>query len=400
MGAANQPLVTDERTVLVVRRHWWLLCRAFLPLLIAVGLLPLYAACELLAPQVDLSRFEGVFLTGDLVLCAILFVKWLIADLAPWWMEPCIITTRRAGLYRGVLVRERRDVALGGIADISCASRGAQARLFHYGDLTIQPLGRNGRLVFADIPRPRRVQALLASQARAAREAAGGGRPDGGAIGAALGRIFQGESGASDTATLAVDPITSQAAQAQRRLILLPGEVVTRAGRRHGAVLVGRLAAPCILIAGLGIAAWKFSLALAPGFWLITAGGLGLWLAWAVYDWRNLLHVLTTHRILEIRASPFERTATRAVSLSAVDDVVLREFIVAGRLCRVGTLVVESGANPPFHLHAVADPEALRGRLIEAAEAARRLDRIREQERLASTLTDWFEEYHRLQTQP
>jgi hypothetical protein len=394
------PAASGERTVLVVRRHWWVLCRAFLPLLIAVGLLPLYAACELLAPQVDLSRFEGIILTGDLVLCAILFLKWLIADLAPWWTEPCIITTRRAALYRGVLVRERRDVTLSGIADISCAVRGAQERLFHYGDLIIQPVGRNSRLVFADIPRPRQVQAFLASQARVAREAAGGGPPNGGAIGAALGRIFQGQLDTSDTATLAVNPITAQAAHAQRRLITLPGEVVIHAGRRHGAVLAARLAAPCMLIAGLSAAAWRLSLDLAPGFWLVTGGVLGLWLAWAVYDWRNLLHVLTTHRILEMRVSPFERTATRAVSLSDVEDVGLLELLVAGRLCRVGSLVVECGANPPLHLHAVTDPEALRGRLVEAVAAARRLDRIREQERLASTLTDWFEEYHRLQTQP
>src|SRR6185312_14523879 len=106
------PAVSDERTVLVVRRHWWLPCRAFLPLLCMAGLLPLYAACEVTAPQADLSRFEGLFLTGDLALCGILFLKWLVADLAPWWTEPCIITTRRAILYRGVLVRERRETAL------------------------------------------------------------------------------------------------------------------------------------------------------------------------------------------------------------------------------------------------------------------------------------------------
>src|SRR6185312_7645245 len=111
-------------------------CRAFLPLLCMAGLLPLYAACEVTAPQADLSRFEGLFLTGDLALCGILFLKWLVADLAPWWTEPCIITTRRAILYRGVLVRERRETALSGVADISCAIRGTQRRLFQFGDLT------------------------------------------------------------------------------------------------------------------------------------------------------------------------------------------------------------------------------------------------------------------------
>ncbi|MGH2389957.1 MAG: hypothetical protein ACRDIE_17300 [Chloroflexota bacterium] len=393
------PAVSDERTVLVVRRHWWLLCRAFLPLLCTAGLLPLYAACEVTAPQAELSRFEGLFLTGDLALCGILFLKWLVADLAPWWTEPCIITTRRAILYRGVLVRERRETALSGVADISCAIRGAQGRLFQFGDLTIQPMGRNSRLIFKDIPGPRKVQALLAAQARAAREAAVGVRQDGGAIGAALGRIFQGKSGSDDNPTLAVGPITSLAARAQHRLTLLPGEVVISAGRRRGTVLAGRLTASFLLIAGLDAAAWRLALDLSPGYWLAAVGGLGMWVGWAAYDWRNLLHVLTTQRILEMRCSPLNHAVRRAVSLNAVEDVLLRQVSVGGRLCRVGTLVVESGADRPLHLRAAADPEALQRRLLDAVEAARRLSRLREQEHLASTLTDWFEEYHRLQVQ-
>ena len=396
----RQSTPSDEQTVLIVRRHWWLPARALFPLLIAGALLPLYAACEVLAPAADLSRFEGLFLTCVLALCGALLLKWLLADLAPWWTEPCVITTRRVICYRGVWVRERREAALSGIGDISCAIPSAQERFFQFGNLTIQPVGKRSPLVFEAIPGPRKVQALLASQARAARQDSGGSRSDGGAIGAALGRIFQGTPGTAGNPTLAIGRITANAARAQRRLALLPGEVVISADRRHGVALTGRLAAPIALVVGLGLAIWWLSFPFPWSYALVVGAGPAIWAVWAVYDWRALLQVLTTHRMLEMRCSLVDRAVPRAVSLHTIEDVLLRQVTLVGRLWRVGALVIlASGGDRPLRLHAVADPEALQRRLLDAVEAARRLSHLQEQERLASTLTEWFEEYHRLQLQ-
>jgi hypothetical protein len=220
------------------------------------------------------------------------------------------------------------------------------------------------------------------------------------AIGAALGRIFQGTAGSVGNPTIAVDRVTAQAALAQRSLTLQAGEVVVYASRRHGLALVGALSALIALTAGLGVAVWRFTIPIPLDYVLVACLGPITWAAWLVHEWRVLLHVLTTHRVLEIRCSWLERPIPRAVSLSTIEEVHSRRITLVGALCRVGTLIVhESGGDRSLRLRAVANPDALQQRLNESIEAARRLSKIREQERLASTLTDWFEEYHRLQLQ-
>jgi hypothetical protein len=396
----SPPNPPDEKTILVLHRHWWLLVRPLIPPALVAALLPVYAAAEILAPNADLSRFEELFLTGDLALCVVLLLKWLIADLTPWWAESCVITSRRAFCRRGVLVRERRETTLAAIGDISCAIPNARERFFQFGDLTIQLVGRRTPLVFHAIPRPRKVQALLANHARAASRDQAGSTAGNSAIGAALGRIFQGAAGTEGNPTLAVGRITAEAARAQRNLVLLPGEVVVYAARRHGLALAGTLTAIVAVMVGVCLVAWRFTLPIPGSYLLVVCAGPAMWALWLVHEWRALLHVLTTHRLIEIRCSWLDRPIPRAVSLSTIEEVLLRQITLIGGLCRVGALVIlESGGESPLRLQAVADPEALQQRLIESVEAARRLSRIREQERLASTLTDWFEEYHRLQLQ-
>jgi hypothetical protein len=390
----------DEQTIIVLRRHWWLLIRALFPPLLVAAVLPGYAAAEVLAPNADLSRFEGLFLTCDLALCGVLLLKWLIADLTPWWAESYVITSQRAFCRRGVWVREQRETTLAAISDISCAIPSARERFFQFGDLTIQMVGRRTPLVFHAIARPRKVQALLAGHARAASRDQSGSPAGNAAIGEALGRIFQGTVGAAGSPTLAVGRITAEAARAQRNLSLQPGEVVLYAARRHGVTLVGSLIAIFALMGGLGIAVWRLSLPIPLSYLLLIYAGPTMWAVWLIHEWRALLHVLTTHRMIEIRCSWLDRPIPRAVSLSTIEEVLVRRITLVGSLCRFGTLLIlDSGGECPLRLQAAADPEALLQRLTESIEAARRLSRIREQEHLASTLTDWFEEYHRLQVQ-
>ncbi len=390
----------DEQTIVILRRHWWLLVRALFPLVLVAAVLPVYAVAEVLVPDADLSRFEGLFLTCDLALCAVFLLKWLIADLTPWWAESCVITSRRAFRRRGVLVRERRETTLAAIGDISCAIPNARERFFQFGDLTIQLIGRRTPLVFQAISRPRKIQALLVGHARAASRDQAGSAAGNGAIGEALGRIFQGAGGAAGNPTLAVGRITAEAARAQRNLSLLPGEVVVYAARRHGLALVGSLIAILTLMIGLCVTVWRFGIPIPGSYMVVVCAGPAMWGAWLIYEWRMFLHVLTTQRVIEIRCSWLDRPIPRAVSLSAIEEVLLRQIVVIGGLFRLGSLMIlDSNDQRPLRLQAVSDPEALLRRLNESVEAARRLTKIREQERLASTLTDWFEEYHRLQLQ-
>jgi hypothetical protein len=396
----DAPDLPDEQTIVVLRRHWWLLVRPLFPLSLGAALLLLYAGAEVMAPDADLSRYEGLFLTCDLALCAVLLLKWLIADLAPWWAETCVITTRRAFCRQGVLVRERRETTLAGIGDISCTVPDAWERFFQFGDLTIQVVGRRTPLVFRAISRPRKIQGLLNAQVRTASQRQTGSATGNEAIGAALGRIFQGAAGSVGNPTIAVDRVTAQAMLAQRSLALQAGEVVVYASRRHGLALIGALTALFLLTAGICLAVWRFTIPIPWDYAFVACLGPAMWAGWLIHEWRVLLHVLTTHRVLEIRCSWLERPVPHAVSLNTIEEVHSRRITLVGALCRVGTLIVhESGGDRSLRLRAVANPDALQRRLNESMEAARRLNKIQEQERLASTLTDWFEEYHRLQVQ-
>jgi hypothetical protein len=135
----------------------------------------------------------------------------------------------------------------------------------------------------------------------------------------------------------------------------------------------------------------------------IVAGVLAAllcWTAWAVVDWRDDLYVLTSERLIQIRRSPFIFELRKVVQLRAIQDVVLRLSLPAGQLFSIGTLTIELGGAPPLELSAVPRPERLQRLIFETMDAAVARDRLREQERLAGTLTEWFKEYHRLQSNP
>jgi hypothetical protein len=80
--------------------------------------------------------------------------------------------------------------------------------------------------------------------------------------------------------------------------------------------------------------------------------------------------------------------------------VVLRLSLPAGQLFSIGSLTIELGGAEPLQLTAVPRPERLQRLIFETIDATLARDRLREQERLAGTLTEWFKEYHRMQSNP
>lgn len=387
-----------ERRLLLVRRHWWLLARSLLPLAILLSLLPLYAALEYLLPRADLSQYETPFLWGDFALIGLVFLKWVVADLAPWLTERFVLTTRRAIVIRGVLMQEHREVRLHQVGEITCAVKGAQGRFFQFGDLTVELTGPGSSLIFQSLPRPRKVQGILIAHARAARGEHLRGSDRNTAIGAALERILQGSTAGQDAPTLEVSPITVLTARVQRRLNLLPQEVVLAATRRHRFSLWGRLIAGIVLAGGIVIPIWIFYPALALAAAAAAVVIVGTWSGWSLFIWSNLLYTLTSLRVLELRCSPLSRTVRQEISLGSVRDTAVRRLLIGGRLWDAGTLILETADSSVHLLRNLPGPDAFLYRLLVTLEAARKHQNFLEQERLAATLTDWFEEYHRLQS--
>ncbi|HVC80881.1 MAG TPA: PH domain-containing protein [Chloroflexota bacterium] len=387
-----------ERRLLVVRRHWWILIRPLLPLAILLILLPLYATLDYLLPAADLSQYDPLFLWGDCALAGIVLVKWVAADLAPWLTERFIFTSRRVLIVRGVLRQEQRELALHQVGEVTCAVRGASGRFLQFGDLTVHSTGPGSSLIVRCIPQPRKIQGMLAAHTRAARGEHLRGHDRNAAIGAALERILQGSSAGDAAPTLEVSPITTVSARAQRRLNLLPGEVVLAASRRHRLSLWGRLAGGVLLAGGFMVPIWmlfpRLSLtAAAAAAMLLTA-----WACWSLFAWSNLLYALTSMRVVELRCSPLFRTVRQEISLASVQDTAVRRLLAGGYIWDVGTLVLETADDGAHLLRALPRPESFQARLRLTLEAARKHEHFKEQERLAATLTDWFEEYHRLQS--
>jgi uncharacterized membrane protein YdbT with pleckstrin-like domain len=393
--SARLQLEQGERRVLVVRRHGWLLARPALALLPLLAAAPLYVVLDELLPQAGLSHYASLFFTVDLALCGLLALKWLLLDFARWWADSYVITNRRIIEQQGLITIERREAVLRAIQESNYSISGAEARFFNYGDLRIQTIGRGKGIVFHHVPRPRRLHALLAAQARAAREEHSRTRRSENEINAALTRIFAADADVHDVPTQSVPRITPAAARMQRRLSLLPEEVVVHATRTHPALLLAHALPPLALVALL-VAALRLLPPLPPLAALAVAAGALLWLAWAILDWRDDLYVLTTDRIINVQRKPFISEMRAVVQIRALQDVVLRISSVNGRLFNMGTLTLEAGGDP-LRLTAVPRPEQFQRLIFEQIDEAAHRDRLREQERLAGTLTEWFKEYHRMQ---
>lgn len=394
--AARLHLEPGERHVLVVRRHWWTLVRPALNVVFSLAALPCFALLEYLFPALDLVRFTLFSVALDLAVSAVLALRWLAVDLLPWLAERYILTTRRVVECRGVIRVERREAPLRTIQETNYAISGSQGRFFDFGDLRLQGTGRGKEFVFRAAPHPRRLQTLLAGEARAAREEYHRLQPPENEISAALGRIFSIQSSVHDSPTQYVPVLSHAAVRAQRRLSLLSDETVVLATRPHIVLLVGALIGPL----ALGLVA--VALSTVSGFpmppWLpvAIAALLLLWLAWATFDWANDEYVLTTERLMRLRRTPLLAETRSVAQVRAVDDVVLRINSLGGRLFDLGTLTVKlEGEDLAFE--GLPHPERWQRAIFEQQDAAHRRDRLREQERLAGTLTDWFTEYHRMQ---
>jgi uncharacterized membrane protein YdbT with pleckstrin-like domain len=398
--AGRLKLEPGERRVVVVRRHVWLLLRSLLGLIPLFAVLPFYAAVEYIAPQADLARYQVAFLWADLGLSGVYILKWLAADFAAWYAGTYTITNRRIIEQQGVWLVERREASLRAVQEADYTISGAEARFFNYGDLKLQTGTRGKGLVFQQVPRPRQLQTLISAQARAAREEWGAQADAESSIHAALQRVFRGSDSLADAPTTLVPVVTRLAKRARRRLSLLPNEGIIYSSHKHPLLLARALAPPLLLLA----AVLAVLILARPQLPLVLPGGalfvLLAWSAWAFIDWRDDLYVLTSERLIQIRRSPLVFELRKVVQLRAIQDVVLRLSLPAGQLFSIGSLTIELGGAEPLQLTAVPRPERLQRLIFETIDATLARDRLREQERLAGTLTEWFKEYHRMQSNP
>jgi uncharacterized membrane protein YdbT with pleckstrin-like domain len=147
------PLLHDgEEVILDVRPHWWYLAApvALLAALIAGAVM---VAVHSVPPAVDWITI------GALALAVI----WLIGRYTRWVSTSLVVTTSRLIRRTGVLARSGREIPLAALTDISYHQRVLQ-RLIGAGDLLLESAGRQGQEVFPDLPRPARIQLVIATE--------------------------------------------------------------------------------------------------------------------------------------------------------------------------------------------------------------------------------------------
>ena len=101
---------------------------------------------------------------------------------------------------------------------------------------------------------------------------------------------------------------------------------------------------------------------------------------------------------MELRSTPLVFQMRDVVQLSSVQDVALEIPSLFGRLADVGDVVIKVAG--PAHrpvLKTVARPAQLQKLIFEVIHTQQRREREDEDQRLAATLSHWFQEYHRLQ---
>jgi len=101
---------------------------------------------------------------------------------------------------------------------------------------------------------------------------------------------------------------------------------------------------------------------------------------------------------MELRSSPFLYETRDVIDLTAVRDIALEIPTFFGRLADIGDVVVEVvGPTERVALKSIGGPANFQKLVFETIDKRRRQQRDKEDERLISTLGQWFQEYHKLQ---
>lgn len=395
----NPPLERGERRVIAVHAHPWTLLRAAWPLLALAASPLLYTVLDELAPPLRLALLFSLYLRLVAVASAVYALKFIALDLLAWTQRVWVLTDRRIIAQSGLLAIKRREISLLKVQESDYVSSGFMARILDIGDVEVETSSGLGAIVLRGVAHPRRLQALISAQERALRAGVARHRladaPD--EVVRQLEAVVGGLSSPHVARTEVVRPVSPRAVRAQQRLNLLPDEVVVAVARQHPVVLASGMIPP--VMAGLVVLA--SILVLGPAVLPLAGAAIVILAAWAI--WRAVTYleheyVLTTDRLMELRSTPLVFQMRDIVQLSAVQDVTLEIPTLFGRLADIGNVVVEvAGPDERVVLKAIGNPSEMQKVIFETIDARQRRQSERDDQHLASTLSRWFGEYHRLQ---
>ncbi|MFC7219590.1 PH domain-containing protein [Streptomyces polyrhachis] len=158
MTPVDRYLSDDEQLVHVTRQHWTTLVDEFLRLLLIAAVTA--ALVWVIPGDSDGGRYARYAVLALGVLLAIRY--WLI-PLLQWRTTLYILTTKRIHQRTGFLSKTGRSIPLNRVNDVSFASS-LWARLWRYGDLSIESASEQGLLRLRHVPDPEGLKALIYRQ--------------------------------------------------------------------------------------------------------------------------------------------------------------------------------------------------------------------------------------------
>ncbi|MBI3115165.1 MAG: PH domain-containing protein [Candidatus Kerfeldbacteria bacterium] len=161
----------DEQIILFVRRHWFVLVR-YVALFVVLALLPLAIQWLLVSFAGESPLGEGTL--GDTLVTLTVYLYWLFVAMfayASWldyYLDYWVVTNRRivSVEQKGLLARTVAQVYLQRVQDATAQQHGLFPTMLHYGDAFIQSAGEEARFVFAEVPNPNRIVAVVMEQHR------------------------------------------------------------------------------------------------------------------------------------------------------------------------------------------------------------------------------------------
>lgn len=151
-----------EEVVLDLRPHWWLLAGPVSLVVLAV------------LATVASGRTTLTWLTYGLAALLAVAVLYLLIRYARWATTSLVLTNHRLVHRSGILAKRGREIPLDHINDISY-NQSVFERLIGAGDVVIESAGQRGQEVFADLPKPGRIQNEIYRQMDAAKQRAASG---------------------------------------------------------------------------------------------------------------------------------------------------------------------------------------------------------------------------------
>jgi uncharacterized membrane protein YdbT with pleckstrin-like domain len=155
----SDDLLPDERLLAIARRHWVVLLRPILVVIVGAVICAVIVALLPLGGELRLFGLLGVIVAALIVLN---LYYW------GWRSHQYILTDQRVILNEGLLARFSRSIAIDRIQDVT-TYQGLWGRAWGFGDIELESAGRDGGEWLRTVPRPQQLRNAIFSQMEARR---------------------------------------------------------------------------------------------------------------------------------------------------------------------------------------------------------------------------------------